>query len=278
MRILSWNIQWGRGADGQVALDRVIERIRACGPLDAICLQEVARNWPGLKGCDALLDEPALLAAAFPGYLPIFAAGLECGDGAGGLRGFGNLMLVADPVGQVLRRLLPAPVDPGERSLQRVCLEVVVTRGNRDLRLMTTHLEYFSGLQRRAQVEALRQLQLDAHAETAQARSDRRESLFGAPPRPTAALLCGDLNFAPDGADYRALAADGVWVDAWTQVHGHLPHAPTVGLHGAEWPDHPYCCDFAWVSPELAGDLVSVEVLADTAASDHQPVLVELAL
>ncbi|MCB1956956.1 MAG: endonuclease/exonuclease/phosphatase family protein [Rhodocyclaceae bacterium] len=276
MRILSWNIQWGRGADGRVDLDRTIERIRACGALDAICLQEVSRNWPGLKGSDGQLDGPARLAAAFPDHLPIFAPGLEQGDGQGGLRAFGNLMLLAGQPGSVFRRLLPAPVDPQERSLQRTCLEVVVPFRGHEVRLMTTHLEYYSVVQRQAQIEALRQIQLDAHAEAAQARSGRRESLFGAPPRPTAALVCGDFNFAPGSGDYAAMGRDAVWVDAWRRLHGDRTHAPTVGLHGAEWPDHPYCCDFAWVSPALADELRSIEVLADTAASDHQPVLVEL--
>ena len=72
------------------------------------------------------------------------------------------------------------------------------------------------------------------------------------------------------------LGGDEVWIDAWARRHGTRRHAPTVGLHGAEWPDHPYCCDYVWLSPALADALVSVEVLADTAASDHQPVLVEL--
>jgi endonuclease/exonuclease/phosphatase family metal-dependent hydrolase len=73
--------------------------------------------------------------------------------------------------------------------------------------------------------------------------------------------------------------ADGVPAlrDAWTLVHGDVPHAHTVGLHGAEWPDRPYCCDFFFLSEDLAGRVRRIEVNQATDASDHQPVLLELA-
>ncbi|HQV09649.1 MAG TPA: endonuclease, partial [Thauera sp.] len=50
MRLLTWNIQWGRGADGRVDLARTVAAIRAAGDFDVICLQEVACNFPGLAG------------------------------------------------------------------------------------------------------------------------------------------------------------------------------------------------------------------------------------
>ncbi|MCB1907579.1 MAG: endonuclease/exonuclease/phosphatase family protein [Rhodocyclaceae bacterium] len=280
MRILSWNIQWGRGADGRVDLHRTIARIQACGPLDAICLQELALDWPGLAGQASPIDGPAVFAAAFPQHMALYAPALERGDGANGCRSFGNLMLVAGPVGQIWRRPLPAPADPAVRSMQRVCLEVVLERPGGDLRVLTTHLEYYSVLQRRAQVAALRDWQREIAAEGVQQRPARADSLFGGPRRPPAAVLCGDFNFAPEAPEMATLTAadDGqaVWSDAWRIVHGGVAHAPSVGLHGADWPDHPYCCDYFFVSDELAARLRHIEVLSDTAASDHQPLLLEL--
>ncbi len=49
MKLLTWNIQWGRGCDGRVDLDRIARVARAAEP-DVICLQEVAVNFPGLAG------------------------------------------------------------------------------------------------------------------------------------------------------------------------------------------------------------------------------------
>ncbi|OPZ01761.1 MAG: hypothetical protein BWZ09_02650 [Alphaproteobacteria bacterium ADurb.BinA305] len=82
IRLLSWNIQWGRGADGRVDLARTREAIRAAGPLDLICLQEVASNFPGLAG-GAREDEPAFFAEACADFEPVFGAGMDVPDGDG---------------------------------------------------------------------------------------------------------------------------------------------------------------------------------------------------
>ena len=289
MRLLSWNIQWGRGADGRVDLQRTANAIRAAGELDVICLQEVACNFPGLAG-GAREDEPAYLAAAFPGYEAVFAAGMDVPDGEGGRARFGNLLLSRLAVGQVFRHLLPAPVDPAFPAMQRVCVEAVVSTGRGPLRVLTTHLEYYSQRQRRAQVEALRALHAEAAGQAAAPAAGKESNpAFAARPRPAAAVLCGDFNCEPGSAEYLALqrplpaselAPDAErthWVDAWAVAHGARAHAPSVGLHGAEWPDRSYCCDFFFVTADLAPRVRAVEVRADTAASDHQPVVMELA-
>lgn len=146
IRLLSWNIQWGRGADGRVDLERTRDTIRAAGPLDVICLQEVASNFPGLAG-GAREDEPAFFAAAFADFEPVFGAGMDVPDGEGGRARFGNLLLSRLPVGQVFRHLLPSPADPAWPAMQRVCVEAVVEAPWGPLRVMSTHLEYYSARQ-----------------------------------------------------------------------------------------------------------------------------------
>lgn len=280
MRILTWNIQWGRGADGRVDLNRTVAAIRTAGDFDLICLQEVARNFPGLPG-GAGEDGVALLSQAFTGYTAVFGAAVDLPAAAGGRAQFGNLLLSRLPVGQVFRHLLPTPVDAGSPAMQRACVEAVIDSAHGPLRVMTTHLEYYSAVQRAAQMEALRALQLEATARAALPAVNKESNpAFAAWPRPAAALLCGDFNCMPDAPEYARLqaAAAGVppWGDAWRVCHGEAPHAPSVGLHGAEWPDRAYCCDFFFVSAELAPRVRSVRVEAATAASDHQPVVLEL--
>ncbi len=282
MRMLTWNIQWGRGADGRVDLDRSVAAIRAAGALDLICLQEVACNFPGLAG-GAREDETAFFAAAFPGFEAVFGAGMDVADGAGGRARFGNLMLSRLPVGQVFRHLLPAPADPDFPAMQRVCVEAVVSTARGPLRVMTTHLEYYSARQRRAQVEALRALQAEAAGQAAApARGKESNPAFATHPRPASAIVCGDFNCEPDSPEHALMQAPigaGVpaWCDAWRVLHSQAAHAPTVGLHGAEWPDRAYCCDFFFVTADLAPRVRALDVLADTAASDHQPVVLALA-
>lgn len=281
MRILSWNIQWGRGADGRVDLARTIATLRAAGPVDVICLQEVASNFPGLPG-GGREDGPAVLAGAFPGFEMVYGAALDVPDGEGGRARFGNMLLSRLPVGQVFRHLLPYPADPTVPGMPRVCVEAVVGAPWGGLRVLTTHLEYYSAPQRAAQVAALCALQEEAagHARVLPVGKESNPT-FAARPRPASALVCGDFNCEPDSAEYRRMlqplgGGTPSWHDAWKLLHPHNAHSPTVGLHGAEWPDRAYCCDFAFVTEDIAARVRSLHVLADTPASDHQPIVLEL--
>lgn len=288
MRIVTWNIQWGRGADGVVDLERTRAALAQLDAPEVICLQEVAVNFPSLSGGPPQ-DEVAWLAAAFPGYSAVYGPGLDvaeaagegAGEGAGGRSQFGNLLLSRLPVLQVFRHLLPCPADPKVPSMQRACLEAVVAAPAGPLRIMTTHLEYYSRRQRMAQVEALRLIQAEAAGQALVAPSHGREAVFAARPRPASAVLCGDFNFPPDSPEHIRLGAaiDGLvpdWSDAWPILHPERRHDSTVGLHGAEWPERAYCCDFFFVTGDLADRLWGIRVEAATAASDHQPVVLEL--
>ena len=70
--------------------------------------------------------------------------------------------------------------------------------------------------------------------------------------------------------------AEQMLEEVWRVLAPGAPHAPSVGLHGAEWPDRAYCCDFFFVTADLAPRVRALLVLAETAASDHQPVVLEL--
>ena len=83
MKLLSWNIQWGRGADGVVNLQRTISAIRTLGDFDVICLQEVAVGFAGLQG-GAPVDCVAELAEAFADYSAHFVAAVDLPGKSGG--------------------------------------------------------------------------------------------------------------------------------------------------------------------------------------------------
>src|SRR5215467_2577112 len=69
MYLITWNIQWARGADGVVDPKRIIRVCREMADFDVLCFQEVARNFPGLAG-NGGADVFAQLAAELPGYAP----------------------------------------------------------------------------------------------------------------------------------------------------------------------------------------------------------------
>lgn len=277
MRIISWNIQWGRGADGRVDLARTVEAVRALGPAEIICLQEVTRGFVSLSGEPD--DEVAVLSAAFPQHEAVFAAGVDVQGETGGRGEFGNMLLSSLPILQVLRHALPFPFDTKVSGMPRCCLEAVVDSPFGPLRVLTTHLEYYSAAQRRAQIAALQALQLEAAAHAEQTpRAKQGKPAFAARPRPEQAVLCGDFNLQPDSEDHAALSApQSPWRDAWGIAHGSAPHAASVGVHGADWPGRQYCCDYFWVSAPLVARVRDVRVDAATPASDHQPVVLDLA-
>jgi endonuclease/exonuclease/phosphatase family metal-dependent hydrolase len=47
-------------------------------------------------------------------------------------------------------------------------------------------------------------------------------------------------------------------------------------VHSDAYSKTPYCCDFVFVSDDLASRVHAIEVESQTQASDHQPVLLEL--
>lgn len=282
MKLLSWNIQWGRGLDGRVDLRRTAATIKALGEFDVICLQEVAVNFAGLAGSRGE-DGMTLLAAELPGYAPLFAPATDLPDEQGGRKLFGNALFSRLPVGQVFRHSLPWPADPAVPSMARVLLEAVVLAPGGPLRVLTTHLEYYSPAIRAAQIEALRALHVEACAQARQPRRGGEGGSFEVLARPASAVLCGDMNFpagAPEHARLLAPYADATpaWRDCWQLLHGDAPHAPTVGLQPVDFVDKPSCFDFVLLSEDLVPRLRNFGVDAGTTASDHQPVWIELAL
>ena len=286
MKLLSWNIQWGRGADGVVDLQRTISAIRTLGDFDVICLQELAVGFAGLQG-GVPVDCVAELAEAFAGYSAHFVAAVDLPGKSGGRSLFGNLTLSRLPVGQVFRHSLPRPPEEGVPSMPRACIEVIVDGPRGPIRVLNTHLEYYSRIQRMTQIAALHTLQCDsvrlAAMDSPQEKSgDGQDSPFAYLPRPASAIVCGDFNCEPGSPEYYRMTAPisadvSGWEDAWRACYSDIPHLNTVGLNGAEWPDRAYCCDYFFVSADLVDRVESVAVDQLTAASDHQPVILTLA-
>jgi endonuclease/exonuclease/phosphatase family metal-dependent hydrolase len=280
MRLVSWNIHWGCGKDGRIRIHAIIDVLRRLNP-DVICLQEVAANHAELEG-SASANQFRQLAGAFGGYHSIEHATSEIYRN-NVPRLFGNMLLSKFRITQAHRHLLPWPADPDNSpGMPRGVLEVVLDTPGGKLRVLTTHLEYYSPVQRMAQVRQLRALHAEAcersHLPTA---DPSLEAPYQLGFRPGTAVLCGDFNFSPDAPDYLELVAppEGqapAFVDAWRATHEGLPRAPTAGLHGFAWPEKAGCYDYFFVTADLVPRIAAVEVQSETAVSDHQPVVLDL--
>jgi endonuclease/exonuclease/phosphatase family metal-dependent hydrolase len=117
---------------------------------------------------------------------------------------------------------------------------------------------------------------------TSPVRPEKEGSPFAPAPRPASGVLTGDFNLRPeDPLHARIQAPIGADVpryrDAWEIRHPGKPHAPTLGLFDKEqWPQPPFCCDFVFVTEDIASRVKEVTVNSSTDASDHQPVLLDL--
>lgn len=295
MNLVTWNTQWCRGLDGTVSPKRIVEGARALADFDVLCLQEIAQGFDGMPGAPG--DQPAELAALLPSFELFFGAAVDGFDNAGRRARFGNLVATRLPVSSVQHHPLPWPADASQRSMPRMCTVVTV----RDpalgfVRIMTTHLEYYSAPQRLAQAQALRALHIEA---CAQAVAPPRPSDWNLPfrirPHSAEAILCGDFNMDASDEGYAALQAPfsidsegrpatpasdaGATLqlrDAWPPAHGAAPQPPTFMVFDKTHGPVPIACDFVFVSDGLAARVERIEVDSKTQASDHQPVHIEL--
>jgi endonuclease/exonuclease/phosphatase family metal-dependent hydrolase len=271
MRLLSWNVQWCRGVDGRVDPKRIAAEAKRIADPDVVCLQEVAVNFRELEGSSGE-DQVEILRREFRGYEAFFVAAVDL-SGKQGRRQFGNMILSRLPVGRVLRHLLPWPAAPEVQSMQRGALEAVIEAPFGPLRVITTHLEYYSKTHRTAQIDRLRELQREASGPKLEA---EEPGTYESPARPPSALICGDFNLPPEDSLHQRMVDCG-FLDAWQALNPDKPHPHSFRIYEREEGESPYCCDYVFVTQDVAPRLRSMHIDQKTQASDHQPVIVELA-
>src|SRR5437879_11705867 len=150
---------------------------------DVLCLQEVASTYPDLAGSSGE-NQYETLAGLLPDYTVVKGVATDVFASRGERREFGNAIITRLPILQAFRRLLPWPAYPSVPSMQRSAVEVVLELPSSPLRVTTTHLEYYSAKQRAAQVEALRELQIEAAGHAAAPAQAKESGPFRTMPRP----------------------------------------------------------------------------------------------
>ena len=277
MRLITWNIQCGKGCDGVTDLARIVAVAKEITDADVFCFQEVSSSFSRL---DADTDQAAQLAKLLPDHLPVFRPAIETIDGNGGFHRFGNMTLSRLPVLQIANHLLPWPGAGAVRSMRRHALETTVQTAFGPLRIVNTHLEYHSASQREAQINRLLDLQQEASTSPT-ASASRYDEPYKSQAVAASSLLCGDFNFDVSDSQHTLIqrsARPGLnYRDAWNSCNPNQSRSLTCGLYDhAQWPDGPDCRDFIFTTENLSGRIRRVEVDGKTNASDHQPVLIEL--
>jgi endonuclease/exonuclease/phosphatase family metal-dependent hydrolase len=261
MRLLCWNVQWCRGVDGAVDPARIAAEARRVDA-DVICLQEIAANFPELEGSHGE-DQPHALLHALPEYEGCLVSGVDIPGKNGRRSRFGNLILSRLKVGRILRHSLPWPPSDGP-TMPRTAVEAVLDAPFGAVRVLTTHLEYYSASHRAAQVGRLRQICGEG------GEAGKEDGPFRPMPWPRSVIVCGDFNMPPEDPLLREFM-----VDAWRALHPAEAHPHTFRVHEREEGKAPVCCDYVFVSKDLAPRLAAIRVDGENRASDHQPVIVD---
>jgi endonuclease/exonuclease/phosphatase family metal-dependent hydrolase len=279
MRILSWNVQYGKSSDGNADFSRTLQHIKSLGDFDVICLQELARNMP--EYCmPGQSDHLLMTQQFFKEHKVVWGSGFSwpAKDGDSDHRKeFGNISLVKSGLLDFRVHQLPQPATPGKQQMQRIAVETVVDSTMGPVSILNTHLAFHDDAENQQQVEHLNHLEQERtahHREPKQVGTGTYQAGFPA----SARMLCGDFNFTPDTPQYR-YQLDMNWADAWQIRNCDEAHPPTCGISDAvQWPQGGHCRDFFWLSPELQSLQFKISVDTDTNLSDHQPVMLEISI
>ena len=283
MRCVSYNIQYGLGADGSYDLSRIASEIAAA---DLVALQEVDRFWAR----SGMVDSPAVLADHLPEHHWVYGANLDMDasftDGGKLIRRrkqFGTMILSRWPIISTRNFPLPKWGDRTLHSIQQGLLEAVIDTPLGPLRMYSVHLSHLGPFTRMPQVERIREILRAAPEEGGAWCGGHPDPSAGwleedEPPMPEAAILMGDMNFDSRAREYEALVGGysahhgrmtnrrGL-VDAWVAA-GHAEES------GSTHPQADTRIDHCFVTAELADRVVEARVDDQATGSDHWPLWV----
>ena len=282
MKFVTYNIQFGRGLDGVIDLDRIADTVRDA---DVIALQEVENNFPRSGNVNQVEE----LATRLAEHHWIYGAGVDvdadqvADDGVVVHRRqqFGNMLLSRSPIISSRVHLLPKYSSTGPLSIQRCAVEGVIMCHSRAVRVYSLHLTHISHDVRMKQLEQLLKIHQNAVTEGAPIAGDPSNTDFAdqganfALPRD--AMFLGDFNFTPDQPEYDRLAGyksdyggrivnpEG-FVDAWVAGGNEELSGVTAERRGEL-----VRMDYCFVSHTLAVNIQSAEIDSEAMGSDHKP-------
>ncbi|MEM7020985.1 MAG: endonuclease/exonuclease/phosphatase family protein [Pseudomonadota bacterium] len=285
MKLISYNIQYGKGKDGRYDLARIAGEIKEA---DVIALQEVERFWQRSGN----VDEPAELARHLPDFHWVYGANLdmdastpnEQGQPLHRRRQFGTMILSRTPIISSRNFPLPKLGTLTQHSIQQGVLEAVIrAESGTPLRVYSIHLSHLAPATRLPQVDVLLEIVRRAPAEGGAWCGGHPNAAEGwtegeVLPMPREAILMGDFNFRPDAQEYarivgpvsprhgRLNSLDG-FVDSWVVAgHGELEGDSCSGGR----------IDYIFVASAWSDRVRAAWIDSGAQGSDHQPIGIRL--
>jgi len=285
MRIVSYNIQYGKGMDNCFDLRRSCAVIRGA---DIICLQEVDQYWH--RSGD--VDQAAEISALMPTYYYVYSASFDVDASSAAAHGavinrrrrHGNMILSRWPILSSRSFNLPKRHYADKFNMQMGFIEAVVATEHGAMRVYCYHAGYLESEERQAQVsrfaEVFKRSPREQGAWCGKADIDGVDWDNGqpSPVMPERAIVCGDFNANIETEEYRLLLAETGLVDCWAEADPAEANAATWKNARGEDVRMWGKIDHILVTEDLVPAIgeVSIDHAAD--ASDHKPIELELKL
>lgn len=285
MKCVSYNIQYGLGADGRYDLPRIAAEIAEA---DIIALQEVDRYWQR----SGMVDGPAVLAEHLPEHHWVYGANLDMDSSLiedGRLlhrrKQFGNMVLSRWPILSTRNHLLPKWGDRQWHSIQQGLLEAVIeTPLLGAVRVNSVHLSHLAPATRLPQIAVLRDILERAPSEGGAWCGGHPDPSAGwieepEPPMPPSYIVMGDMNFTPASEEYAMMVgAVAPKYGRLTNRRGPLDAWVVAGHEETSGSSHPSACariDHCFISADLAPQIVDARIDEEATGSDHWPLWIE---
>jgi len=294
VKFVSYNIQYGFGADGRYDLARAAKVLAGA---DVIALQEVERFWARSNED----DQPELLAKLLPGYHWVYGpafdmdASIRAGDGTvvNRRRQFGTMILSRLPIVWSRLHLLPMRRVASPLNTQNAALEAMIRTSWGPLRVFSLHLSHIGVGERLEQIDFLLERHrrvpfeggpwsgVDDEPERGWSNGDAE------PEAPLAAVWMGDFNSQPGSAEYRRISGDNPNRPSAAYYDEFVDAALAAGHKSDTFYTHRWTLDgkpqtrrldYCFVGPMLRERVKSFRVDTDETASDHFPVFIDIDL
>lgn len=279
MEIVSYNIQFGRGMDRIIDLNRICLSVKGA---DIICLQEVEQGWQR----SAEVDQPKLISEILPEYYTVFGSSFDVDNSVKNEQGHvvnrrrrhGVMILSAWPI-LSSRTFNLAKIHYADKfNMQMSFVEAVIEAEDKAIRVYNYHAGYLGSEERLNQVKQLVEVfQRSPHEHGAWSGkpdidgddwSNRRET----PEMPDTAIVCGDFNCSPDSSEYQYLIGNSDLVDCWSVSDPGNLNTSTRRRNITEDVKVAGKIDHIFVSQDLVDNVQRVMIDHEADGSDHKPV------